>query len=181
MRVLKFTCWLRALPWGSEPLHLDSLWAAPPWNSLGLGVRAAVVQWEVWEETAKKVLMNDRRASFSVKAVTGVDCFHVSLVTFSLLVSLRLRRTATECARACGVRITSGISKASAFLHRCHSGGLSWAERGSQSRWGDRVGRGCMLWTSGFQIMHSLAFLPVHGIVRWFSNLSPHQHPWRAC
>ena len=69
------------------------LWAAPSWfmtggpslDSLGLGVRAAVAQWEVvWEKTAKKVLMNDRKASFSIKAITGIDCFHVSLVTVQL-------------------------------------------------------------------------------------------------
>lgn len=89
--------------------------------------------------------MNDRRASFSIKAITGIDCFHVSLVTFSLLVSLRLRQMNTECTQACDVsRIINGTSKACAFLHRCHWGGAV-----SAGLKGDHGHDGVTVWGEG--------------------------------
>ena len=79
--------------------------------------------------------MNDRRASFSIKAITGIDCYHVSLVKVlnACLFSLGLRQMKAECTQTCDVRrIINGTSKASAFLHRRHLGDLSGAERGSR-------------------------------------------------
>ena len=35
--------------------------------------------------------MNDRRASFSIKAITGIDCYRVSLVTVQLACFTRIK------------------------------------------------------------------------------------------
>lgn len=83
--------------------------------------------------------MNNRKAAFSIKAITGIDCFHVSLVTVQLVCFIWIKTDECRIARACHVRrIINGTFKGSALLYRCHWG-LSWPEREPPAH-GVRVG-----------------------------------------
>lgn len=67
--------------------------------------------------------VNNRRATFSMKAITGIDRFHVSLVTVQLACFTRIKTDECRTTQACDVRrILSGTSKAPAFFYSCHWG-----------------------------------------------------------
>lgn len=83
--------------------------------------------------------MNNRKAAFSIKAITGIDCFHVSLVTVQLVCFIRIKTDESRIAQACHVRRNiNGTFKGSALLYRCRWG-LRWAEREPPAH-GVRVG-----------------------------------------
>lgn len=84
---------------------------------------AAGVERGAGEETERKVSVNNRRATFSIKAITGIDCFHVSLVTVQLAGFTRIKTDECRTTQACDVRrIINGTFKAPAFLYSCHWG-----------------------------------------------------------
>lgn len=121
--------------------------------------------------------MNNRRASFSVKAITGIDCFHVSLVTAQL---------------ACFTRINTdeGPMHTGMSYHEKHQWhvqglcllvqvlpGVSAWRKGDRGHLGDEA-HGVRVHMVDFGILgNTFSLLPsrVWCVVRWFSNLSLHQ------
>ena len=62
--------------------------------------------------------MNNHRATFSIKAITGIDCPHVSLVTVQLTCFTRIKTVECGITQACDMRIFNGASKAPAIWYR---------------------------------------------------------------
>lgn len=115
--------------------------------------------------------MNNQSATFSIKAITGIDCFRVSLVTVQLACFTRIKTDECGITQPCDVRrIISGTFNGPALFYRCHWG-LSCFEREPPAH-GVRVG------VVDLGILdNAFSLFPSHpGVARWFFNSSMHQH-----
>ena len=108
--------------------------------------------------------MNDRTASFSIKAITGIDCFHVSLVTVQLACFTRIKtderwmHTDMWCQENYQWYI-EGLC----FLAQMPLGGTQWSWKGITAT---------MRWPSGARVC-----MVDHGILDTASSLFP-SHTW---